>query len=83
VADVARRDGIARPWCSAGDGTRTIKKVGPCFAPVQIAMAAETGEETGKLLAEDDGRLRPVPAARVGLIEIRKSTREAPGPRRA
>jgi transposase len=70
VTEVARRNGIAASvvftWRRQA---RTIQKAGPCFAPVQIA-AAETGEETAKVLSEDDRRVRPVPVARTGLIEI-------------
>jgi transposase len=70
VTEVARRNGIAASvvftWRRQA---RTIEKVGPCFAPVQIA-AAETGGENAKPLSDDDRRLRPVPVARVGLIEI-------------
>jgi transposase len=69
-AKVARRNGIAASvvftWRRQA---RTMEKVGPCFATVQIA-AAETGAENAKLLPEDDRRVRPVPAARIGLIEI-------------
>ena len=49
---------------------RTVEKVGPCFAPVQIAAAVETGEENSKPPSEDDRRIRQLPAARNGLIEI-------------
>ena len=70
VTEVARRNGVAASvvftWRRQA---RTIEKVGPCFAPVQIA-AAETSGENAKLLPEDDRRLRPVPGARTGLIEI-------------
>src|SRR6202158_3581109 len=70
VTEVARRNGIAASvvftWRRQA---RTIDKVGPCFAPVQIA-AAETSGENAKPLSDDDRRLRPVPVARVGLIEI-------------
>jgi transposase len=70
VTEVARRNGIAASvvftWRRQA---RTIEKVGPCFAPVQIA-AAETSGENAKPLSDDDRRLRPVPVARVGLIEI-------------
>jgi transposase len=37
---------------------------------MQITAAAETGGETAKLASEDDRRMRLVPAARTGLIEI-------------
>jgi transposase len=70
VTEVARRNGIAASvvftWRRQA---RTIEKVGPCFAPVQIA-AAETSGENAKALSDDDRRLRPVPVTRVGLIEI-------------
>jgi transposase len=48
---------------------RTVEKVGPCFAPVQIA-AAETSEQAVKVVAEDGSRGRSVAVARAGLIEI-------------
>jgi transposase len=70
VTEVARRNGIAASvvftWRRQA---RTIEKVGPCFAPVQI-VAAETSGENAKALSDDDRRLRPVPVTRVGLIEI-------------
>jgi transposase len=75
VTEVARRNGIAASvvftWRRQA---RTIEKVGPCFAPVQIA-AAETRGENAKPLSDDDRRLRPVPVARVGLIEIELGNR--------
>ena len=75
VTEVARRNGIAAnvvfTWRRQA---RTIEKVGPCFAPVQIA-AAETSGEDAKPLSDDDRRLRPVPVARVGLIEIELGNR--------
>jgi transposase len=75
VTEVARRNGIAASvvftWRRQA---RTIEKVGPCFAPVQIA-AAETSGEDAKPLSDDDRRLRPVPVARVGLIEIELGNR--------
>jgi transposase len=75
VTEVARRNGIAASvvftWRRQA---RTIEKVGPCFAPVQIA-AAETSGENAKPLSDDDRRLRPVPVARVGLIEIELGNR--------
>ena len=71
VTDVARRNGVAASvvftWRRQA---RTVEKVGPCFAPVQIATAVETGEENSKLPSEDDRRMRQLPAARNGLIEI-------------
>ena len=70
VTEVARRNGIAASvvftWRRQA---RTVEKVGPCFAPVQIA-AAETGEQAVKVVPEDDSRARPVAVAGVGLIEI-------------
>jgi transposase len=70
VTEVARRNGVAASvvftWRRQA---RTIEKGGPCFAPVRIA-AAETSGENAKPLSDDDRRLRPVPVARVGLIEI-------------
>jgi transposase len=71
VTEVARRNGIAASVVFAWRRqARTVGKVGPCFAPVQITAAAETGGETAKLPSEDDRRMRLVPAARTGLIEI-------------
>ena len=71
VTEVARRNGIAASvvftWRRQA---RTVGKVGPCFAPVQIAATVETGEENSKLSSEDDRRIRQLPAARNGLIEI-------------
>ena len=71
VTEVARRNGVAASvvftWRRQA---RTVEKVGPCFAPVQITAAAETGGESAKLLSEDDRRMRLVPAGRTGLIEI-------------
>ena len=70
VTDVARRNGVAASvvftWRRLA---RTVEKVGPCFAPVQIA-AAEAVEENSKPSSEDDRRMRQVPTARNGLIEI-------------
>ena len=71
VTEVARRNGVAASvvftWRRQA---RTVEKVGPCFAPVQIAAAVEPSEENAKPLSKDDRRLQPVPAARNGLIEI-------------
>jgi transposase len=68
VTDVARRNGVAASvvftWRRQA---RTVEKVGPCFAPVQIALAEA---EEAKPLSKDDRRLQQVPAARNGLIEI-------------
>jgi transposase len=71
VTDVARRNGVAASvvftWRRQA---RTVEKVGPCFTPVQITAAVEPSAEDAKPLSKDDRRLRPVPAARNGLIEI-------------
>lgn len=70
VTEVARRNGVAASvvftWRRQA---RTIERVGPCFAPVQIA-AAVTGEENAKPQSEDDRRMRSLSTARNGLIEI-------------
>jgi transposase len=70
VTEVARRNGVAASvvftWRRQA---RTAERVVPCFAPVQIA-AAEAVEEDLKPPSEDDRRIRQVPAARNGLIEI-------------
>ncbi|MEH2469319.1 transposase [Nitrobacteraceae bacterium AZCC 2161] len=70
VTEVARRNGVAASvvftWRRQA---RTAERVEPCFAPVQIA-AAETGEQAAKVVPEADRRVRPVPVARTGLIEI-------------
>ena len=70
VTEVARRNGVAASvvftWRRQA---RTAGKVEACFAPVQIA-AAETGDEYSKPPSEDDRRMRQLPAARNGLIEI-------------
>ena len=70
VTEVARRNGVAASvvftWRRQA---RTIEQVGPRFAPVQIA-AAEVVEETSPPPSEDDRRMRQLPAARNGLIEI-------------
>ena len=71
MTEVARRNGVAASlvftWRRQA---RTAERVRPCFAPLQIATAVETGEENSKHLSEHDGRLRQLPAARNGLIEI-------------
>jgi transposase len=71
VTDVARRNGVAASvvftWRRQA---RTVKKVVPCFAPVQIAAAVETDKENSKPRSEDDRQMRQLPAARNGLIEI-------------
>ena len=70
VTEVARRNGVAASvvftWRRQA---RTVERVGPCFAPVQIA-AAVTGEENAKPQSEDDRRMRSLSTARNGLIEI-------------
>src|SRR3984885_6114743 len=70
VTEVARRNGVAASvvftWRRQA---RTIERVGPRCAPVQIA-AAEAVERNLKPASEDDRRIRQVPAARNGLIEI-------------
>jgi transposase len=70
VTEVARRNGVAASvvftWRRQA---RTVERVGPCFAPVQIA-AAVTGEDNAKLQSEDDRRMRSLSTARTGLIEI-------------
>jgi transposase-like protein len=49
VTEVARRDGVAASvlftWRQQA---RTVERAGPCFAPVQIAPAAATGEDNTK-----------------------------------
>jgi transposase len=71
VTEVARRNGVAASvvftWRRQA---RTTERVGPCFAPVQIAAAAEAGDENSKRPSDDDRRMRQLPAARNGLIEI-------------
>jgi transposase len=70
VTEVARRNGVAASvvftWRRQA---RTVERVGPCFAPVQIA-AAVTGENNAKPQSEDDRRMRSLSTARKGLIEI-------------
>lgn len=70
VTEVARRNGVAASvvftWRRQA---RTVERVGPCFAPVQIAAAA-TGEDNAKPQSEDDRRMRSLSTARNGLIEI-------------
>jgi transposase len=70
VTEVARRNGVAASlvftWRRQA---RTAERVGPCFAPVQIA-AVETGKENSKPSSEDERRIRQLPTARNGLIEI-------------
>jgi transposase len=72
VTEVARRNGVAASVVfTRRRQARTAERVGPCFAPVQIAAAVETGEEKNlKPPSEDDRRMRQLPAARNGLIEI-------------
>lgn len=75
VTEVARRNGVAASvvftWRRQA---RTIERVGPCFAPVQIA-AAVTGEDNAKPQSEDDRRMRSLSTARNGLIEIELGNR--------
>jgi transposase len=70
VTEVARRNGVAASvvftWRRQA---RTVERVGPCFAPVQIA-AVVTGEDNAKPQSEDDRRMRSLSTARNGLIEI-------------
>jgi transposase len=71
VTEVARRNGVAASVVfSWRRQARTAERVVPRFAPVQIAAAVETGEENSKHPSEHDGRMRQLPAARNGLIEI-------------
>ena len=62
VTEVARRNGVAASvvftWRRQA---RTAERVVPCFAPVQIAAAVETGEESSKPSSEDDVSIRSVP----------------------
>ena len=71
VTEVARRNGIAASvvftWRRQA---RTAERVVPCFAPVQIAAAVGRGEDNSRPTSEDDRRMRQLPAARNGLIEI-------------
>jgi transposase len=71
VTEVARRNGVAASlvftWRRQA---RTAERVGPCFAPVRIAAAVETGEENSKPASEDDRRMRQLAAGWNGLIEI-------------
>src|SRR5712664_2220161 len=71
VTEVARRNGgaasVVFTWRRQA---RTAERVGLCFTPVQIAAAVETGEENSKPPSEDDRRMRQLPVARNGLIEI-------------
>jgi transposase len=71
VTEIARRNGVAASlvftWRRQA---RTAERVVPCFAPVQIAAAVETGEENSNAPLEADRRMRQLAAARTGLIEI-------------
>jgi transposase len=71
VTEIARRNGVAASvvftWRRQA---RTVERVVPCFAPVQIAAAVETGEANTNASSEDDRRIRQLPAGRNGLIEI-------------
>src|SRR5260370_28225347 len=64
VTEVARRNGVAASlvftWRRQA---RTAERVVPCFAPVQISAAVETGEGNSKPSAEDDRPKRQVTAA--------------------
>ena len=60
---------LRRAWCSPGADRHGVERVGPCFAPVQIA-AAVTGEDNAKPQSEDARRMRSLSTARNGLIEI-------------
>jgi transposase len=77
ITEVARRNGVAASvvftWRRQA---RTAGRVMPCFAPVRIAAAVETGEENSKPRSEDDRRLRQLPAARNGPIEIDLGNRQ-------
>src|SRR5205085_9745050 len=77
VTEVARRNGIAASvvftWRRQA---RTAARVVPSFAPVQIAAAVERGEENSKPPFEDDRRMRQLPAAWNGLIEIDLGNRQ-------
>jgi transposase len=70
VTEVARRNGVAASvvftWRRQA---RTVERVGPCFAPVQIAGAV-TGADNAKPQSEDDRRMRSLSTAWNGLIEI-------------
>ena len=70
VTEVARRNGVAASvvftWRRQA---RTVDKVGPCFTPVQIT-ASDTSGGNAKLPSGNDGRVRLMPTARTGLIEI-------------
>jgi hypothetical protein len=76
VTEVARRNGIAASvvftWRRQA---RTAERVGPCFAPAQIAAAVETGEENSKPPSEGDRRMRQLPfpsgeGRLVGLVQL-------------
>src|SRR3979409_1663760 len=62
--EVARRNGVAAslvfPWRRQA---RTAERVVPCFAPVQISAAVETGEGKSKHSSADDRRMAGVRAA--------------------
>ncbi len=71
VTEVARRNGVAASlvftWRRQA---RAAAVVMPRFAPVQIAPSAETVDGKANPSSEDDRRVRPLPTARHGLIEI-------------
>ena len=77
VTEVARRNGVAASvvftWRRQA---RTVERVGPCFAPVQIAAAVETSEDNAKPPSEDGRRIRPLSTAQNGLIEIERGNRQ-------
>src|SRR5450755_4109606 len=61
VTEVARRNGVAASvvftWRRQA---RTVERVGPCFAPGQIAPALETSGDNAKPPSEDERRIRPL-----------------------
>ncbi len=71
VTEVVRRNGVAASvvftWRRQA---RTAERVVPCLAPVQIAASVDPGEENSKPPSEDHRRMRQLPAARNGVIEI-------------
>lgn len=71
MTEVAHRNGVAASLVFTWRRQAwTAERVVPCFAPVRIAAAIETGEENSKRSSEDDRRMRQLPVARNGLIEI-------------
>ncbi len=69
VTEVARRNGIAAnvvfTWRRQA---RTAEKVEPCFVPMEIA-AAETGEQTVKVVPDADRQVRPVVPVEIDIDE--------------